>query len=75
MLFWPGDPELKALKLKSHNLSLEYSNTREDETERRAQILKEMVGGAGENVFIQGPVFFHYGLPYKYWKPVLFNSI
>ncbi len=59
VLFCPGDPELVALKLKSHNLSQEYSNTREDETERRAQLLKEIVGKLGENVRVQGPVFFH----------------
>ncbi len=73
VLFWPGDPELKALKLKSHNLSLEYSNTREDETERRAQILKEMVGELGENVFIQGPVFFHYGCHTSIGNRCFFN--
>lgn len=73
VLFWPGDPELKALKLKSHNLSLEYSHTREDEVEKRAVILKEMVGELGENVFIQGPVFFHYGCHTSIGKQCFFN--
>lgn len=73
VLFWPGDPELKALKLKSHNLSLEYSNTREDEVERRAGILKDMVGELGEAVFIQGPVFFHYGCHTSIGKGCFFN--
>lgn len=73
VLFWPGNPELKALKLKSHNLSLEYSNTREDEVERRAKILADMVGELGENVFIQGPVFFHYGCHTSIGKGCFFN--
>ena len=43
ILFYPEEPELRALKLKSHNLSQEYSLTREDEVERRNQILQELV--------------------------------
>ena len=31
VLFNPGDPELKAIKLRSHELSLQYSATGEDE--------------------------------------------
>lgn len=73
VLFCPGDPELKALKLKSHNLSQEYSSTREDEVERRAAILKELVGELGESVFIQGPVFFHYGCHTSIGKQCFFN--
>ena len=40
ILFCPGDPELKAIKLRSHNLSCEYNRTFEDETEKRAAILE-----------------------------------
>lgn len=60
-LFSPGDPELVAIKLRSHNLSQEYSSTREDEYERRAALLKEMFGEIGENSRVQGPIFLHYG--------------
>ena len=61
ILFCPGDPELRAIKLKTHNLNLDYNRTYEDETEKRAQILAEIIGEMGEGSFIQGPVFFHYG--------------
>lgn len=61
ILFSPGNAELKAMKLRSHHLSTEYSNTFEEETEKRAALLREMVGEMGVNGFIQGPVFFHYG--------------
>lgn len=61
ILFSPADPELKAIKLKTHNLNVDYNRTYEDETEKRAAILAEMVGELGEGSFIQGPVFFHYG--------------
>ena len=62
VLFWPGEPSLKAMKLKAHKLNIDYNATYEDETERRAAILSELVGEMGEGSFIQGPVFFHYGV-------------
>lgn len=61
IVFNPGDPELKAIKLRTHNLDVEYNQTFEDETEKRAQLLSQMVGQMGEGGFIQGPVYFHYG--------------
>lgn len=60
-VFNPIDPELVEIKKPAHELSHEYSMTREDETERRTEILQQLLGGMGENVRIQGPVFFNYG--------------
>lgn len=60
-LFRPGSPELKALKLRSHELSMRYSKLSESQVEERRALLEEIVGELGEGVFIQGPVFFHYG--------------
>lgn len=61
VLFCPGDSELRAMKLRAHNLSAEYNGTFEDETEKRSLILQKLVGNLGENAFMQGPVYFHYG--------------
>ena len=68
IVFSPGDPELRAIKLRTHNLNLEYNKTFEDETQRRRELLAQMVGAMGENSFIQGPVFFHYGKHTKIGK-------
>lgn len=68
IVFSPGDPELRAIKLRTHNLNLEYNKTFEDETQRRRELLAQMVGEMGENGFIQGPVFFHYGKHTKIGK-------
>lgn len=67
-LFSPGDPELKAIKLRSHNLCADYNRTYEDETEKRAKLLRDIVGELGENSFIQGPMYFHYGVHTKIGK-------
>ncbi len=68
IVFSPGAPELRAIKLRTHNLNLEYNKTFEDETQRRRELLAQMVGAMGENSFIQGPVFFHYGKHTKIGK-------
>ncbi len=68
LLFSPADPELKAIKLKTHNLNVDYNSTHEDETEKRAAILSEIIGELGEGGFIQGPIAFHYGKHTKIGK-------
>ncbi len=73
ILFCPGDPELKKMKLKTHNLNVDYNKTYEDETEKRAAILSEMLGEFGEGGFIQGPIAFHYGSHIKIGKSFFAN--
>ncbi len=73
LLFFPGDPALKAIKLRTHKLNIDYNNTYEDETEKRAAILGEMLGELGEGSFLQGPVTFHYGQHTKIGKGVFIN--
>lgn len=68
ILFFPGDKELKAIKLRTHNLDVDYNKTHEDETEKRNAIIKEIVGEIGEGFFFQGPIFFHYGKHTKIGK-------
>lgn len=60
-LFCPGDPELRALKRKAHNLNQDYNQLYEDQIEERTVILKELLGSMGEGTFLQGPITFHYG--------------
>lgn len=61
ILFCPADPVLKAMKLRTHNLNVDYNQTHEDEEEKRAAILAEIIGEFGEGGRIQGPIAFHYG--------------
>ena len=61
ILFRPGDPELKALKLKAHNLNIDFNRLYEHQKEERDAILKDLLGSIGEGSFIQGPITFHYG--------------
>jgi maltose O-acetyltransferase len=60
-LFCPGDPALREKKKKAHHLNGEYNRTEEEEVEKRQAILSDLLGKMGENCFLQGPIFFHYG--------------
>lgn len=65
VLFSPGNPELKKIKLRTHNLCSEYNRTFEDETEKRNKLVQEIFGAFGEAGFIQGPMYIHYGVHTK----------
>lgn len=60
-LFCPRNPDLRAKKLRTHNLNLDYNATYEDETEKRQEILHQILSEVGDGCFMQGPIFFHYG--------------
>lgn len=62
ILFSPAHPELKAIKLRAHNLSSRFSRLFEDEMEEREAVLTQLLGRKGKNCFMQGPIFFHYGV-------------
>lgn len=61
-LYDPADAELLSLRQKAHRLSKEYNDSLETEENRRADILAELLPNRGENVYIQGPVQFDYGV-------------
>ena len=62
VLFCPGDPDLKAIKLRTHNLCSEYNRTFEDETEKRTGLVHEIFAQFGKGSFVQGPIQIHYGV-------------
>lgn len=56
-----GDPELLAQWHKAKNLIREYNQTESEDEEKKARILKELLGGQGENVWITPPFYADYG--------------
>lgn len=57
-----SDKSLALRRAKAHRLSKDYNDTYDDEEEKRAAILKELVPKMGENTYLQGPVQFDYGI-------------
>jgi maltose O-acetyltransferase len=56
--FIEGLPEERA---NAHRLCKLYNDTLESETEKRKAILDELLPNRGENVYLQGPIFFDFG--------------
>lgn len=48
-LYDPSDKELSDLRIKAHKLSKMFNDTFEDEKEKRAEIIRELVPDMGEN--------------------------
>jgi maltose O-acetyltransferase len=72
-LFCPTEPELKAIKLRTHNLCMRYNRLFEDEAAERGEILKDIFAELGEGSFIQGPIYIHYGSHTKIGKRFFAN--
>ena len=62
ILFFPGDPELVAVKCRTHKLNQDFNRLYEDQTEQRNAILQQILGSMGEGTKFQGPIRFHYGV-------------
>lgn len=69
----PLDQELSNERLKARLLIKELNETREDDPEKRARILKELIPDAGEDLWLQPPFFCDYGSNIKVGDKVFFN--
>ncbi|MCH5165131.1 MAG: sugar O-acetyltransferase [Clostridiales bacterium] len=68
MIYDPNDSELAELRRRAHILSKKYNDTFEDETEKRKAILDELIPQKSDGVYLQGPIFFDYGVFTKLGK-------
>lgn len=60
-LFSPQGQELRDIKHHAHLICQKYNTLDEYEEKARTALLREILGGMGEDVYIQGPVQFNYG--------------
>jgi len=61
-IYDPSDKELLSLRVTAHKLCKDYNETYETEVEKRAEILKKLLPNADGVCYLQGPVYFDYGL-------------
>lgn len=67
-IYDPNDEELLCLRRSAHRLCKLYNDTFEEETEKRAEILNQLMPDRGEGAYLQGPVYFDYGVFTKVGK-------
>ncbi len=56
-----GDKELLQQWHKANNLTRDYNNLNSEDLEQKHAILKQLLGGMGDNVWIAAPFFVDYG--------------
>lgn len=61
-IYDPSDPILQSQQHNAHRLSKLYNNTFDEDVEERAKIIAEMLPKADKSIYLQGPVFFDYGI-------------
>jgi len=62
LIYDPSDKELVALRQAAHRLSQDYNMTYETDGEKRGEIMSALLPDCGENVYLQGPIQFDYGI-------------
>src|SRR4051812_22719906 len=72
-LYDPLDAELVAERLRTRLLLKELNDTREDQTEERTRILKELIPNAGPGLWLQPPFYCDYGSYMLVGEKVFFN--
>lgn len=60
-LYDPTDAKLTARLHYAHHLSQEYSQTFDDESDKREAILEKLLPNRKPGMYLQGPIFFDYG--------------
>lgn len=60
-IYDPTDKELKILRTKAHRLSQHYNTLFEDD-DLRNTIIDELIPSKGEGLYLQGPIYFDYGI-------------
>lgn len=68
-----SDEELAALREQAHCLSKDYNDTYEYEEEKREKILSKLLPGIAQGVYIQGPIYFDYGVNTKIGENTFIN--
>jgi maltose O-acetyltransferase len=72
-LYDPLDAELTEDRLQARLLIKELNDTREDEPEERARILRKLLPNAGEGLWLQPPFYCDYGSNIYLGEKVFFN--
>jgi len=72
-LYDPLDPQLSEDRLKARLLIKELHELREDQTDEKRQVLKQLLPCAGKDLWLQPPFFCDYGYNIKTGEKVFFN--
>lgn len=69
----PRDPQLSDERRRARLLFKALNDTRDDQQEERARLIRELIPGAGEEVWIEPPFYCDYGSNITLGDRVFFN--
>jgi maltose O-acetyltransferase len=69
----PGAPELAAARVRARTLTARYNATSPDEQALRAELLRELLGEAGDGVWVEPPFYCDYGANISFADRVFLN--
>lgn len=69
----PADPQLLAERRRARELTREYNDSRSDEVDRRAALIRRLVPDSGARIAIEPPFFCDYGSNIHLGDDVFFN--
>jgi len=72
-LYMALDPQLTEERTRARLLLLELNNSREDEPEKRIEILRQLIPNAGADLWLQPPFYCDYGSNLLVGEKVFFN--
>lgn len=72
-LYDPLDPQLSAERRRARLLVQAFNDTRDDQSEERARLLRELIPAAGRGVWIEPPFYCDYGRNITLGDKVFFN--
>ena len=72
-MYDPLDPELSSDRVRTRLLLKSLNESREDQPEEKSRIMKDLVPGAGETLWLQPPFYCDYGYNIKVGEQVFFN--
>ncbi len=68
IIYDPNDKDLLELRKNAHNICKRYNDTFEDDSELRERLLNDLLPDHGEGLYLQGPIYFDYGVFTKIGK-------
>lgn len=72
-MYDPLDAELVQARIRARDLCWDLNATRESEPDQRREILRQLLGAGGEDVWLQPPFFCDYGANIYLGSKVFFN--
>jgi len=72
-LYDPLDPQLSHERRRARLLTKQLNDTRDDQQEERARLIRELIPAAGERIWIEPPFYCDYGSNITLGDRVFFN--